>query len=454
MPIKKILFSVLAFLLLSLFGWTQPKNNVDRIVAIVAEEIILRSEVEDQLNQMIASGAEVDKNTRCSLFEDLIFQRLLLDQAKLDSIEVSDAEVQSEIDRRLRYFIQQFGSKEKLEEFYGKSLVEIKKEFADIIKDQLLVERMQGKIAPDIKITPGEVRAFYNSIPKDSLPYINSEVEIAQIVKKPPISSTERERIIAKLNEFKERVKKGENFGTLAYLYSEDPGSARNNGELGFTKRDVFVKEFADAAFELAPGEMSDIVETQFGFHLIQGILRRGDEVNCRHILITPKVQPNDLAKAKTELDSIKNLIATVDTLDFDEAAKRFSDDEATKTNGGLLINPTTGTSKFEVDQISKVDPNLFFVVNNLKVGEISSPVVMTTTDNKEAYRIVKLVKFTDPHKANLKDDYAKLQMAATIEKENKATAAWIDRKVTKTYLRIDDEYKTCPFDHNYFKIQ
>lgn len=434
-------------------GTVAAQEVIDEVIAIVGEHIVLRSELEGQYTQYVASGMDMDENTRCVILEDLLYQKLLVHQADLDSVYVDDAQVQSEIDRRLRFFINQFGSEEKLEEFYNKSIVEIKADFHDLIEEQLRVQTMQSTITEGITVTPAEVRAFFNTIPKDSLPYINSSVEIAQIVKKPPVSEAEKERVKEKLNGIRERIMKGEDFGTLAFMYSEDPGSSRQNGELGFMPREALVPEFAAVAFTLKKGDVSEIVETQFGYHLISLIERRGEEANVRHILLAPKTQPSDLIKAKEYLDSIQTLMNTYDTLTFDLAALQFSDDEDTKMNGGKIVNQQTGTTLMDVDLLGQLDPSLFFTVEKMKVGEIQGPVIYQERDGSSSYRLLKLLKRTDPHQANLTDDYSQLQELAKTDKQNRTIRDWMNKRIEKAFVRLNAEFKNCDFEGDWMKV-
>lgn len=445
---------VLFFMIFLLSGMAnaQPSEGkvLDKIVAVVGNKIVLHSDIENQYEEYIRSGMPVDKETRCLIFEETLLQKLMLNQAELDSITVPEEQIQSEMERRIRYFVAQIGSEKKLEEFYQKSIVEIKAEFHDLIRDQLMIQQMQGKITTDVKVTPAEIKKYFERIPEDSLPYINSKIEIAHIVSKPPISETEKEIAMAKLQGIKERIEKGEDFGTLAYLYSEDPGSAQKNGELGFTPRNALVPEFSSAAFNLQPNQISEIVETEFGFHLIQLIERRGEEANIRHILITPKVNPMDLIKAKNKLDSIKLLLESVDTLTFDIAAEEFSDDEETKHNGGKVINYSTGTTQFQMDELGKLDPTLAFSINKMEVGDVSRPMVMQMQDGSTSYRIVKLVKRTAPHRANLIDDYQQFQELALMEKQTLKLMEWVADKAQKSYLRIEPEFQNCELSNNW----
>lgn len=432
----------------------QGNESLDKIVAVVGDQIILKSEVNEQLLQLKEAGDKIDAALECNVLEQLLFGNLLITKAEEDSIYVSDEQVEFELERRMRFFISQFGSQEKMEKFYGKSILALKADLKDLVADQLTVQTMQQNLTADVKVTPADVKAFYKSIPKDSLPYVDSEVQVAQIVKKPPISLEEKERIKTKLKEFKERVDNGESFGTIAFLYSEDPGSARENGELGFMTRNMLVPEFARVLFSMKPGEVSDIVETQYGFHLIQLVEKRGQEANGSHILLKPRVKPEDLYESKLYLDSVLNILKSVDTLKFDDAASKFSDDEDTKNNGGVLMNPMTGTSRFEMDELSKVDPSLFFLVSKIKAGEMSQPEVWSMQDGSKAYRIVKLISISEPHVANLSQDYNRLQTLAKSKVEADYLNNWVSENLPNYYIKIDSNYNTCEFRHDWVKVK
>lgn len=419
---------------------------INKVVAVVGSNLILMSDVEAEYMQFLAQGNEPDADIKCSILEELLFQKLLVNQAQLDSIEVSESQVEQELDQRIRYFVAQIGSVQKLEEYYGKSITQIKNDFKTDVRKLLLARTMKGKITADIKVTPSDVRTYFNSIPVDSLPYINSEVEVAQITKTPPISDAEKKYVKEKLEKLRDRIMRGEDFATLAVLYSEDPGSAKNSGELGFVKRNELVPEFAAEAFTLKGKEVSRVVETQFGFHIIQLIERRGDEANVRHILLTPKTNSSDLIKAQQQIDSIRALIVS-GKYTFAEAAAKFSDDKETKYNQGLMINPETGTTRFEMDEL---DPQLFFIIDKMPVNDVSEPVKLLGTDNKASYRIVQLKTRSTPHKANLKDDYQRVQQIALVQKQNKAVDDWIKKKVNTTYIRLDDDLTTCKFTHSW----
>lgn len=430
--------------------YAQDGTVIDKVVGIVGEEIILKSEVESQFVQYIQSGAPTTAETRCQLFEDILYQKLLLHQSKLDSLVVGEDQIESEMQRRLAYFISQIGSEKKLEEFYDKSILEIKAEFHDVIRDQILVQMMEQQIMDGIELTPSEVKTYFESIPKDSLPYINSEVEIAQIVIKPKISDREKQIAKIKIDGIRKDIINGADFGVKATLYSADPGSAAQSGSLGFMALNNFVKEFADAARRLEIGELSEVIETEYGYHIMEVIERRGEEYNIRHILISPKVNPLDLVKAKNELDSITDLIGEVDTMTFGIAAMLFSDDEETKQNGGKLTNYMTGTSKFDMAQLGQMDPTLSFTIDKLEEGVISKPIATQLPDGSQAYRLVQIVSRTEPHLINLRDDYQRVQEAAKVQKQTEKLSNWITKRAAKTYVKVDEGFADCMFENDW----
>jgi peptidyl-prolyl cis-trans isomerase SurA len=366
-------------------------------------------------------------------------------EAEVDSIEVSDIQVEAELDRRLSMFINQFGSQEKMEEYYNKTLVEIKQELYEIVKDQLITQQVQSGIIEGVTVTPSEIRSFYRSLPNDSLPIIKTEYVIAEIVKKPPISVEERIRVKEQLLELRKRILQGESFSTLAILYSQDPGTAKKGGELGFYGRGQLYPEFEAVAYKLNEGEVSNVVETEAGYHIIQMIERKGDYVNVRHILLVPQVSPEDLMKARQELDTVAQLIRA-DSIDFEEAVLLYSDAE-NKNNEGLLINPYTGSTSFEAEQL---DAQVSFTIEKMEVGEISNPVPMKTADQKDAYRLLLLKDKTVPHKASLEKDYTKLSEWALMDKQQRVVDKWINDKAKKTYIRIIDRYKDCAFTNEW----
>jgi peptidyl-prolyl cis-trans isomerase SurA len=451
--ILKAIFLILLTTGITMQAKPQTANDsiVDGVVAVVGANVILRSDIENQYLQFRSQGniQGSSEKVRCQLLEGLLFQKLLYHQAQVDSVKITESEVDNQMDHRMRTFISQIGSPEKLEEYYQKSISEIKDEMRDIIKEQMMVQESQEKITKDVRITPSEVKAFLKKLPKDSIPEISSEIEVGMIMKSPVIGDAEKQACIDRLKNFKERIKKGDDFSTLAVLYSEDPGSAKKGGELGMFKRGDMRIEFEAAAFKLKPGEISDIVETEDGFHIIQMIERKGEYINVRHILLQPKVSLASMTRAKTILDSVGNLIEQK-KITFADAVIRFSDDP-TRNNGGLVINPATGTSKFEASQL---DPKIFFVIDKLKVGDISASVLYKTERGKEEYRLYYLKTRTVPHKANLEDDYAKIHEMALDEKKMGVMNDWIKERIVKTYISIDPEYHKCPFQREWIKKQ
>jgi peptidyl-prolyl cis-trans isomerase SurA len=426
---------------------SQEEQIIDQVVAVVGKSIVLESDIQNQyLNARLQGrirGAATEM--RCNILEDILYQKLMVTQAEVDSLEVNEVQVEAELDRRLGTFIQQFGSQEKLEQYYGKTLTEIKDELRDVVGEQMLAQQVQQSIVADVTVTPSEIRSFYRSIPKDSLPLIKTEYKIAEIVKMPPVNIEEKLRVKEQLLDLRKRILKGESFSTLAVLYSQDPGSASKGGELGFYGRGQLYHEFEAVAYKLKEGEISNVVETEAGYHIIQLIERKGDYVNVRHILLIPKVSPSDLLKARTLLDSVAQLIRA-DSITFERAVELYSDGED-KNSGGLLINPYTGSTTFEAEQL---EPQVSFVIEKMEVGDISNPVPMKTEKQKDAYRIIKLLEKTQPHRANLKTDYPRIQEWALADKKGKAIDKWINNKAKQTYVRVIDQYKTCDFKHNW----
>lgn len=423
--------------------YAQEAQIIDRVVAVVGQNIILQSDIEEQYKQYrLQGGIKGDAHSiRCQILEDLLFQKLLLNQAELDSVEVTPEQIESEVSQRMKYSVAQLGSEEALEKLYGKPVADIREELTVIMRNRYLSEQVQAKIVEGVTATPSDVREFYRNIPDDSIPMINAEYEIAQLVKKPPITLDEKLAVKDRLYQLRSRILKGDRFSTLALLYSEDPGSARKGGELGFHGRGEFAPEFEATAFALKEGEISEVIETEFGFHILQLIERRGDYVNVRHILLTVKVSAEALQKAYVELDSIANLIRN-DSMTFDEAVRRFSDEDD-KVSGGVLVNEMTGSTMFAPDEL---DQTVSVVVNRLEVGEVSSPVPMKTKKDKDAYRLLMIKKKTKPHRANLKEDYALVQQWTLQKKREEAINKWIKSKSNKSFVKICDDFCDCDF--------
>ena len=436
-------FTVLFFVLFVSQSRAQEAQVIDRIVAVVGQNIVLQSDIEAQyLQYRLQGGIKGSANTiRCEILEDLMFQKLMLNQAEMDSITVTDEQVNADVDRWIRYFVSQLGSQENLEKYYKKTMPEIREELFRMRRDNMLVEQVQQSLLSDVEVTPSEIKSLYYSMPKDSIPMVNSKYEIAHLVKRPPITLDQKLEVKEKLYKMRKRILNGERFSTLALLYSEDPGSAKKGGELGFTGRGEFAPEFEAAAFNLREGEISEVIETEYGFHIIQMIERRGDFINVRHILLTVKVAPEALQTAYDELDSIAALINN-DSLTFEEAVRRFSD-EKDRINGGVLVNPETGGTLFDA---SELDQQVSVVINRMQVGDMSAPVPMKTSDNKDACRLIYLKKKTEPHKANLKDDYTLIRDLALQKKREEIINKWIASKSSKAYIKICDDFKDCDF--------
>jgi len=414
---------------------------VDKMLGIVGDNIILLSDVELQYFQLAAENPSLPEDFRCEILGQLLNQKLFLQQAKVDSIIISEDEIANELDRRIRYFINMIGSVEKLEEYYEKSIVEIKDEFSKDIADQLLAQKMQSQIFGGIKVTPDDVKKFYAALPEDSLPYYNAEVELMQVVKHPEVSPEQKQLAIEKVEGIRERILKGEDFSKLAIIYSEDPGSAVKGGDLGFVGRGELVTEFEGAAFRLQPGEVSEVVKTKYGYHIIKMIEQKGERIRVNHILIKPKVTTFDLQTSILFLDSIKKLI-TGNEMTFQKAVDKFSDDEETKNQGGMMMNQQTGSTSFEVAQLDK---NVYFAIEKLEPGEISEVQLFTQPDGEQAARIIMLVSETKPHVANLKDDYYKIKAAALQNKQESEMVKWSILKIQNTYVRLTDDFRECP---------
>ena len=440
----KLIFKIITLLFFNHFSFGQ---SIDKIVAIVGDEILLKSEIEAQYLQYLTQGNESSSEIRCNVVEDLLFQKLLINQAKLDSLEVTSDQVMSEVNNRIKYFENQLGSVEKLEEYFNKSLNEIESEIKNIVKEQLYAQKMQAKIVEDVKVTPQEAKPFYASLDNSLKPLVPTQIEVSQIVIKPVISDSQKNEIRKQLNGFRDRVNKGENFNVLATLYSDDQGSAVKGGELGFVNRGDLVPEFERAAFRLKEGEVSEIVESQFGLHIIQLISRRGDQINVRHILKT--VKPNskaiqDANKRATEL--YHKLISK--EISFEQAIIEYSDDES-KNNSGLILDPNSMSSLINFDNISS---DFKIVVNDMQEGDISKPVIINFSDNKDLFRIIKINKRIESHIANVVDDFNYVKELTINNKKEKITLEWVNNKINKTYINLNENLLECNFRNNWKK--
>ena len=432
--------NIFLFLFFLCFKFSSISQTIDKIVAVIGDEVVLQSEIETQYLQYLSQGY-TDKNAvKCQITEDILYQRLLVHQAKIDSIDVSEDEVNKELERRLSTFISELGSKVALEEYFGKSINDIKSEFHDLIYNQILSQRMQSNITSSVNITPKEVKSFYQELENaENLPIIPTKFQISQIVKVPEINSNEKSRIRKKLISFRERINNGEDFKVLATLYSDDTESAKNGGELGFVNRGDLVPEFESAAFSLKGNEISEVIETKFGYHIIQLIDKRGESINVRHILMKPKISSVSLLEAKNQLEKVESLIND-GILNFEDASKSHSDD-VSKNNGGLLINPQTGSSLFTIDQLS---PSIRYVVEKMNEGDMSSISQYIMSDGMKAYRIIKINRKIDEHKANLVDDFTQINDVALNTKKQNKISKWIEQKISNTYIRLTEDIADC----------
>ncbi len=440
----KAVISTILFVCLHINGPSQERVVIDEVIGVVGTTAILQSELFEQKRQMEAQGVDLGEDPYCTLLDEMMFRKLLFNQAMIDSVEVPDAQIEQEIERRLRFFIQQIGSRERLEEYYGKTVDELREEFWDIIKEQLVSHRMESKITQNVVVTPSEVRSFFDNIPEDEIPVVESEMSLAKIMIEPPIQEEEVRQVRERLEGFRQRILDGESFRTLAIMYSEDPGSARRGGELGFYSRGDLHPEFEAMAFSLRPGEISEIVETRSGYHIIELIERRGEQVNARHILLRPQASLEAEQQARNKLDSLRTLIMRGE-MNFADAARRYSDHPGGR-GGGVMVNPYTGTTRFRSEDM---DPNLFFVVDRIEVGEISRPVATMTDDGQPALQIITVRERIEPHPANLQQDYDFIQRLALQEKRRKAINRWVERRLGSTYISIHENYQGCDFDIN-----
>ena len=435
------------FLLLTLTSFSLSAQSIDKIEAVLGDEIILTSEIESQYLQYLSQGHTKSNEIRCQIVEDLLFQKLLVNQAKLDSLVVSNDEVEDEVNKRLSYFETQLGSVQKVEDYFGKSKVNIKLELGKVIKDQFMAQKMQTKLTSSLKVTPAEVKESYALLSDSEIPNMPTQVEVAQIVIKPEITDDQKDNIREKLNNFRDRVYNGEDFKMLATLYSDDPGSAIKGGELGFVNRGDLVPEFERAAFRLKEGEISKVVESQFGYHIVQLIERRGEQINVRHILIKTKVTATALHAAKLKMDNIAKEI-NEETITFDQAVSEYSDDE-NKSNGGLLLNPNTMSTSHTLEDMA---PALRLVIEKLKETEVSSPAVIQMQDENKAYRILRLNKRTEQHKANLVDDFSKIKEYSINAKKQVTLEKWTSKTIAKTYIKLSDELSKCELTKKWSK--
>ena len=420
---------------------------IDEVIWVVGDEAILRSEVEEERLRAQYEGTQIKGDPYCVIPEQIAVQKLFLHQAIIDSVEANESAVSHQVDMRMNYYVNQIGSKEKMEEYFRTTSTEIREEMMTAVRNQMIIQQMQHKLTEDIKPTPADIRRYYNSLPMDSIPMMPAQVEVQILSFEPPVPVEETERIKQRLREFTERVQSGSaDFSMLARLYSEDTESAKRGGELGFVGKGQLVSEFADVAFNLNdPKRVSRIVKTEYGYHIIQLIEKKGERINCRHILLRPRISASDKINAIQRLDSIRNQIVK-DSLQFEQAVVRFSEDKNTVMNAGLMINPNTGSSRFEYQDLA---PEIAKQIYNLNEGDISQPfVMMDQTKNREVCAIVRVAKKTDVHRANLSDDFQTIKSML----ENKMSAEfihnWILKKQKSTFVQISPDWQGCDFEY------
>ncbi len=443
----RILFVLIACLTIMATqpAMAQPSANsqvLDKIIGKVDNQIILLSDLEMAYYQAVQQGERTSPgiDLRCKVLETLVINKLLLAKAELDSVTVESKMVDDNLTRRMNYMIASIGSKEKLEAYYNKTVDQFKSELRKQVRDQMVIQKMQDNITKDMKVTPGEVRKFFEDIPKDSLPYFSKEVEVGQIVRFAKLSKKRKQEAREKIMKLRERIMNGESFEDLAKIYSDDPGSATAGGALGYWGRGVMAPEYEATALRLKKAEVSEPVETQFGYHIIELLDRRGEEYNSRHILIKPNGSNLSLEEPRAYLDSLRNRILA-DSIKFDKAAKEYSEDQQTKNAGGFFMENTTNTSRVALENL---DPVVFFTIDTMKVGTISAPLVYRSDDGKEGMRILYYKSKTVPHEASLKDDYQKIQHAALSRKKAEALSKWFEKTRSEVYISIDKDHQHC----------
>lgn len=437
------LYALLAFV-------ASAQNNIAEEVAwVVGDQPIWKSEIEEQYNNMQYEKASIKGDPYCTIPEQMAIEKLYLHQADIDTITVPDASVMAEVDARLNFYIQQLGSKEKMEQYFRKSMPEMREAMVDMVRNSYRVRQVQQELTKNVKATPSDVRKFYDELPKDSVPYVPMQVEVQILTLNPVIPRQEIEDVKARLRDFADRVTSGEKeFSTLAILYSEDKETGMRGGETGFMGRAHLDPEYAAVAFNLNdPKKVSKIVESQYGYHIIQLIEKRGDRINTRHILLRPKVSENDLVDAVNRLDSLRTDMVDNKKFTFEEAVGYLSQDKETRNNRGIMVNPATGTPRFGMADLPQ---EVAKKINTMSVGEISEPFVMIDPKlNREVVAIVKLTDRIEGHKANIADDYQTIKDLYENQRRNEILRQWLENKIKNTYVRIEDGWRNCDFIHS-----
>jgi peptidyl-prolyl cis-trans isomerase SurA len=448
MKIKEVVIAIVILLVSFTSNLFAQDKIVDQIVAIVGSNVILKSEIEAAYLQNQAQGITSDGDMKCEILENLMVEKLMVAEAELDTlIEVTDNQINQQLDMRIQYFIQHLGSEKEVENYFKKPIVQLKSELKDIIHNELLSNQMKNKVIENVTVTPSEVRYFFKSLPEDKIPMINAQYEYAQITMIPTITEEEETKIKEKLRDFKRRAENGENFSMFAVLYSECP-SAKNGGDLGLFGKATMDPAFSAAAFALKPGQISNVVKSEAGYHIIQMNERLGDKIRCKHILLKPKVKIEEKEKLISRLDSVANFIRK-NEMTFEEASFRYSMDKNSRNNGGLVVSPGTMTSKFEIEMLP---PEISKILTKLNINEISAPFLSTDESGKDVIQIVKLISKSEAHKANINEDYQLISDNFLEKKKNDVIQEWIAKRQSKTYIRIDDTYHNCDFKFKNWK--
>ncbi len=451
MKLMHKIFAIFASALLISVPLQAQDNVIDEVIWVVGEEAILKSDVEQSRLEAQSMGQRIDGDPYCVIPEQLAVQKLFLHQAAIDSVEVTDSEVLQDVERRINYYIQQIGSKEKMEEYFGKTTTQIREQLYDMVKNEYLISEVRRNLVKDIKVTPAQVRQYFKDVPEDSIPFIPTKYEVQLLVINPRISTEEINRVKDELREYTERVNSGQSqFSTLALMYSEDKESAAHGGELGFITRMDVVPEFANVAFNLTdPKIVSKIFESEYVFHIIQLIEKRGDRINVRHILKKPRVSNEELTEAIMHLDSIM-MDVNDNKFTFEQAVSALSEDKDTRANYGIMVNKNResdlyGTPKFELkDMPSEVAKT----ISNMNVGDMSKPFVMVNDKGKEVVAVAKLKSKVNGHRATMKDDYQDLQNVMIEKKSAEKIESWIREMQKKTYVKINKDWQNCEFNY------
>jgi peptidyl-prolyl cis-trans isomerase SurA len=446
---RKAIILFFSILLVNMAQAQQAKVLVDKIVGILGDKIVLKSDLLNYIDDMKRRGGEVPADAECVLLERMLMDKALVLQAEKDSLPISDEEVEAEIDQRIRYFIMEFGGKEAVEQVAGRTIFQMKEDFRQSVKERRLADAMRAKIVELIKITPQETKVYYDKIPKDSLRFYETELVVGQIILYPKAGRELEKFAIDELTDYKRQIESGKSFENLARLYSEDPGSKANGGRYEINKNEKqWDPDFKSAAFRLKDGQVSPVIKSKFGYHIIQMVSRNGDDAVIRHILRIPEVTQDEIDQALSKMDTIRSkLIAG--NLSFGEAVEKFSDDENSKFTAGLLMDQSGSTSV----TIDALDKEIVKQLGNLKIGEYSKPIAFQDERAKKGVRLIYLQNKTEPHRENLRDDYSKVAMRALEEKKNLAIEKWFQSRLPTYYTMIDAEYQSCPAIQTTFKI-